>query len=165
MNTPRGIRNNNPLNIRHSANRWQGAEMEQNDKSFVQFRSLDYGYRAAWKILQTYYHHFCRENTPFTVGNILNRWAPPSENDTTSYIRSVLIISGLGGKECFFPPSNAIGYNRLSLLLIAMTCVECGIGKGEVETNAIYNGYLLAFPENEMKLRSFLNGEETEQYA
>ena len=49
----RGIRNNNPLNIRRSATRWQGAREEQKDKSFVQFKSMAYGYRAAWKILQT----------------------------------------------------------------------------------------------------------------
>ena len=31
----RGIRNNNPLNIRHSSDKWQGAAMTQTDKSFV----------------------------------------------------------------------------------------------------------------------------------
>ena len=45
----RAIRNNNPLNIRHSADRWDGMRMEQTDKSFVQFQSMAYGYRAAWK--------------------------------------------------------------------------------------------------------------------
>ena len=32
---PRGIRNNNPLNIRRSTDRWEGAREEQKDKSFV----------------------------------------------------------------------------------------------------------------------------------
>ena len=59
MKEPRGIRNNNPLNIRHSADRWQGARGEQKDKSFVQFKSMAYGYRAAWKTLQSYYNRFC----------------------------------------------------------------------------------------------------------
>ena len=54
----RGIRNNNPLNIRHSADRWQGAREEQTDKSFVQFTTMAYGYRAAWKVLESYWHHF-----------------------------------------------------------------------------------------------------------
>ena len=45
----RGIKNNNPLNIRHSADQWQGAREEQTDKEFVQFTSMAYGYRAAWK--------------------------------------------------------------------------------------------------------------------
>ena len=39
----RGIRNNNPLNIRHSADRWQGARMKQTDPSFVQFKTMAYG--------------------------------------------------------------------------------------------------------------------------
>ena len=58
MKLPRGLRNNNPLNIRHSASRWQGARVEQTDKAFVQFTSMKMGYRAAWRILETYYKHF-----------------------------------------------------------------------------------------------------------
>ena len=54
----RGMRNNNPLNIRHSADHWQGAAAEQQDKSFVQFESMAYGYRAAWKVLDSYCLHF-----------------------------------------------------------------------------------------------------------
>ena len=56
----RGQRNNNPLNIRHSADRWQGARGEQTDKSFVQFESMAYGYRAVWKTLESYWKHFHR---------------------------------------------------------------------------------------------------------
>ena len=71
MNTSRGIRNNNPLNIRRSTDRWEGAMEEQTDKSFVQFKSMAYGYRAAWKILQSYYNRFCMQSKPFTVRNII----------------------------------------------------------------------------------------------
>ena len=78
----RGLRNNNPLNIRRTAIRWIGARIEQTDKSFVQFTSMAYGYRAAWKILQSYYERFCQQGKPFTVRNIISRWAPPNENDT-----------------------------------------------------------------------------------
>ena len=60
----RGIRNNNPLNIRHSADRWQGAAEEQNDPSFVQFKSMAYGYRAAWKTLESYWNYFYRSKQP-----------------------------------------------------------------------------------------------------
>ena len=95
----RGLRNNNPLNIRRSATRWQGAREKQTDKSFVQFESMAYGYRAAWKILQSYYERFCMEGKPFTVRNIISRWAPPNENDTEAYIISVLKLASIGGKE------------------------------------------------------------------
>ena len=34
----RGLRNNNPLNIRRSADRWEGTATTQTDQSFVQFK-------------------------------------------------------------------------------------------------------------------------------
>ena len=160
----RGIRNNNPLNIRRTATRWQGACEEQKDKSFVQFKSMAYGYRAAWKILQSYYGHFCRKEEPFTVRNIIGRWAPPVENDTEAYIRNVLVLGGLGGKEKLLPPSNVSSYGRLSRLVSAMTCVECGIPYAQVDTEAISQGYVLAFPENKEKLGEWLKGEDEYGY-
>ena len=147
MNTPRGIRNNNPLNIRHSPSRWQGMAVEQTDPSFVQFRSMAYGYRAACKLLQSYWQRFRKEGKPFTVRTIISRWAPPEDNnDTESYIRSVLLIGGLGGQEILFPPDNPLGYERLERLLIAMTCVESGIGTNRIDSKTILEGYRMAFP-------------------
>ena len=160
MKTPRGIRNNNPLNIRHSADQWQGACEEQKDKSFVQFKSMAYGYRAAWKTLQSYYNRFCMKSQPFTVRNIIGRWAPPKENDTESYIRSVLSLSGIGGKENLLPPENVDYYYRLSRLLEAMTCMECGIRMNQVDSEAIFQGYKLAFPENARALDEWMLGED-----
>ena len=49
----RGLRNNNPLNIRHSKDKWQGTATTQTDTAFVQLKSMAYGYRAAWKPLDT----------------------------------------------------------------------------------------------------------------
>ena len=145
-NTPRGIRNNNPLNIRHSPSRWQGMAVEQTDPSFVQFRNMAYGYRAACKLLQSYWQRFRKEGKPFTVRTIISRWAPPEDNnDTESYIRSVLLIGGLGGQEILFPPDNPLGYERLERLLIAMTCVESGIGTNRVDSKMIQEGYRMAF--------------------
>ena len=146
-NTPRGIRNNTPLNIRHSSSQWQGMAVEQTDPSFVQFRSMAYGYRAACKLLQSYWQRFRKEGKPFTVRTIISRWAPPEDNnDTESYIRSVLLIGGLGGQEILFPPDNPLGYERLERLLIAMTCVESGIGTNRVDSKMILEGYRMAFP-------------------
>ena len=54
---PRGIRNNNPLNIRRGKDQWQGLRAQQTDASFCQFESLEYGWRAAFYLLtRTYYH-------------------------------------------------------------------------------------------------------------
>ena len=142
----RGIRNNNPLNIRHSADRWQGALPEQTDKSFVQFITMAYGYRAAWKVLESYWHHFHLSRQPYTPSTIISRWAPPTENDTRSYIRTVLSLTSLGGKENLPQPSRGVDTERLVRLIRAMTTVECGIPYAEVDTAAIREGYRLAFP-------------------
>ena len=161
MNTSRGERNNNPLNIRRSTDRWEGARQEQTDNSFVQFKSLAYGYRAAWKILQSYYDRFASQGKGFTVRNIIYRWAPPSDgNATEAYIRKVLQLSALGGKENLLPPDNPDSYYRLSKLLTAMTSVECGIPTARVHTEAIYQGYLLAFPENKGGLEEWFKAED-----
>ena len=69
----RGQRNNNPLNIRHSADQWQGARKEQTDPSFVQFEAMAYGYRAAWKTLESYWKYFHRTKQPYNVKTIISR--------------------------------------------------------------------------------------------
>lgn len=142
----RGLRNNNPLNIRHSADRWQGAREEQTDPSFVQFTTLAYGYRAAWKVLETYWAHFRQARRPFTVRSIVERWAPPAENDTDAYVRTILRLTGLGGQENLPRPRRGIHIGKLVHLLAAMTVVECGLPANEVDTDAIIEGYDLAFP-------------------
>ena len=142
----RGIRNNNPLNIRHSADQWQGARVEQTDPSFVQFTSMAYGYRAAWKVLESYWNQFYRSKQSYTVSTIIGRWAPPTENDTQNYIRTVLNLTSLGGKENLPQPSRGVDTERLERLIRAMTTMECGIPYKEVDTEAIREGWRLAFP-------------------
>lgn len=81
----RGQRNNNPLNIRRSSDKWLGMADTQTDPAFVVFRSMHYGIRAAVIILRNYYkkHHLC------TIQEIISRWAPLSENDTYRYVEYV----------------------------------------------------------------------------
>lgn len=142
----RGLRNNNPLNIRRSADRWRGARAEQTDPSFVQFESMAYGYRAAWKVLESYWKHFHQTRQFFTVEGIIRRWAPAKENDTESYIRAVLQLTALGGKERLPRPFQGYMLEKLARLLAAMTVVECGTPYNEVNWDAIWEGYDLAFP-------------------
>ena len=83
---PRGIRNNNPLNIRLTATRWVGMRAIQEDKGFCQFVSMAYGWRAAFMLLFFYYYKHGLK----TVRDIISRWAPPSDgNNTEAYIASV----------------------------------------------------------------------------
>jgi hypothetical protein len=86
---PRGIRNNNPLNIR-VGNNWQG-EVQNTDGEFEQFESVVMGIRAAAKLLKTY-----RDKYGFnTIEQIITRWAPPEENNTAAYIKSVEARTGI----------------------------------------------------------------------
>lgn len=150
----RGLRNNNPLNIRHSNDKWQGTATTQTDAAFVQFRSMPYGYRAAWKTLDSYYVRFRNERKPYTVRTIISRWAPPSENDTEAYIRAVVRLSGLGGNETITRPCIFRAFGRLDItarLIAAMTCVENGIRMEQVDTETIWQGYDLAYPGRRLK--------------
>ena len=90
---PRGIRNNNPLNIRRSGDKWQGLKTLQEDKAFFQFETIEWGWRAAFVILcKTYYGKYKLK----TIRDIVSRWAPPKENNTPAYIRHVSDYTGIG---------------------------------------------------------------------
>ncbi len=82
--TPRGIRNNNPGNIRHG-DKWRGLADKQIDASFCVFKAPEWGLRALVKILRNYQ----TKHGLKTVESIINRFAPQIENDTSSYILSV----------------------------------------------------------------------------
>lgn len=84
MTQPRGIRNNNPGNIRHG-DKWRGLANKQTDASFCVFKAPEWGLRALVKILRNYQ----TKHGLKTVESIINRFAPQIENDTSSYILSV----------------------------------------------------------------------------
>ena len=145
---PRGLRNNNPLNIRHSASQWQGVRAEQTDTAFVQFVSMAMGYRAAWRTLETYHKRFEAKRMPFTPRNIIYRWAPPEENDSEAYLRTVCRLANLAGNAPLVRPNRAhdrTDREKLINLLAAMTCVENGVKMEEVDRGAIERGLRKAF--------------------
>ena len=81
---PRGLRNNNPGNIRGGPVPWKG-EVGRDPQDFVIFSTAHYGLRALAKLLITYrlkYNLDC-------VEEIIGRWAPTSENNTRSYVNAV----------------------------------------------------------------------------
>ncbi|MDS1031987.1 structural protein P5 [Porphyromonadaceae sp. NP-X] len=112
----RGLRNNNPLNIRHSGEQFQG-EIKGKDKSFKTFSSLPYGYRAGFVILGTYLSQGLN-----TIEKIIAHWAPPSENDTESYIAHVERWSGVSRNKVLTASSGA----DFILIVAAMSFVENG---------------------------------------
>ncbi|WP_417437556.1 virion protein [Idiomarina abyssalis] len=86
---PRGIRNNNPLNIEENGTAWEGKAGD--DGRFVVFSSPLYGIRAAARILRTYASKYQLN----TISGIVARWAPPVENDTDNYINFVSSKAGV----------------------------------------------------------------------
>lgn len=92
MPATRGIRNNNPGNIRHSTTAWQGQSKTQDDPAFVTFTSAQFGVRALAKTLLTYFNAYGLR----TVTAIISRWAPPNENNTAAYIAAVADGVGAG---------------------------------------------------------------------
>lgn len=81
----RGLRNNNPGNIRLSKDKWQGLRAVQTDKEFFQFETMAHGYRALIRTLQNYRKlHKCQ-----TIADFINRYAPKIENNTAGYIQRV----------------------------------------------------------------------------
>ena len=89
----RGVRNNNPGNIRHSRAQWQGMVPRgpTSDKSFVTFTEPRYGVRAIVVTLVTYFDkRLAEDGSPIdTVDEVVARWAPPNENDTSAYANYV----------------------------------------------------------------------------
>lgn len=75
---------NNPLNIRYNQrNNWQGQLRPV--KGFCTFKSLYYGFRAAYRLLERY-----ELFGVITVRGIITRWAPPcDDNNTDAYIAYV----------------------------------------------------------------------------
>ena len=123
MSLPRGIRNHNPLNIRRTGkDQWQGLAEVQNDRSFCQFESLEWGWRAAFYLLtRTYYH----THRLYTIRGIISRWAPPQDhNNTEAYIRNVCKRTGIGPDEPLGIPSQQPA--RWMMLGAAMAIQENG---------------------------------------
>lgn len=129
---PRGIRNNNPLNIVHSSARWHGMCTEQTDPNFVQFVEMVYGIRAACILIKTYstkYH--CN-----TIATIIRRWCP--DNTADAYITRVCALT-------LFQPSQRIVWqnqSHVAMLLHAMAYVETG---RDLPMHLFLNAWGLAF--------------------
>lgn len=90
--TPRGVRNANPGNLENTQP-WQGLAPKemQTDGRFAVFNGPAWGIRAIAVTLITYQDkHRIR-----SVRDIINRWAPPTENDSVAYINQVAKAVGV----------------------------------------------------------------------
>ena len=152
MSIPRGIRNNNPLNIRRSKDKWKGMRAVQSDAQFCQFESLEWGWRAAfWLLTRTYYHKY----RLFTIRSIVQKWAPAIENNTQAYIANVSRLTGIGPDEPIGIPSERPA--RWMMVGVAMAIQENGSIKREQSDARIGSA------ERENR-RAELNGTESLDY-
>ncbi len=114
----RGLRNNNPLNIRLSISPWKGkvSKDKNKDGAFEQFVDVFHGIRAAYITLRTYMnkHHL------YTIQSIIQRWAPTSDgNHVAAYVASVAKHLGVSAHK----PLNE---SHIPKLIRAMAIVELG---------------------------------------
>lgn len=119
---PRGIRNNNPLNIR-KGNNWYGERHPQVDRDFEEFESMELGIRAAFVLLRNYITGYNGRSAKFnTIRKIIRRWAPPVENATQRYIDFVVKKTGIDQNQVIWFS------DRKAIIAIcrAMAFVECG---------------------------------------
>lgn len=141
---PRGIRNNNPLNIVRTADKWVGLKSKHTDPRFCEFTDLSLGYRAAFIILKKY----IVKHGWNTIEKIISHWAPECENDLNMYITSV----------CKFmdeQKDHEIDINNMEdmlMLVSAMTVVENGKDYNPQQRitdlwRPMYYGYKMALGE------------------
>lgn len=116
---PRGLRNCNPLNLRRTGLLWQGLAEEQRDRAFYQFRTMAWGYRAAFVVLRTY---ILRRGAD-TLVRVIKRWAPDADgNDSELYLARVRALTGLGRDDRL----NPYDAEQMVPLVSAMSRVENG---------------------------------------
>ncbi len=127
----RGLRNNNPGNIRKGITKWLGLSDQQTDPDFFQFQTPAFGIRAMATTINTYMTRYGLN----TITGIISRWAPPSENDTQAYIDAVSSDTGIG-------PDDVISDADMPALIAAIIKHENGVNPYSVDV--INNGIALA---------------------
>lgn len=115
---PRGIRNNNPGNLVKSDIPWDG-KVAGTDSRFESFATPEQGIAALARNLITYSNrHGLR-----TVESIINRWAPPKENQTGAYAAAV-------AKDLGVKPGDEIDLgNETTLLRLTQAIIRHENGK------------------------------------
>ncbi|WP_236212999.1 structural protein [Metapseudomonas otitidis] len=133
--TPRGIRNFNPGNIERTSTRWQGMAQDQSsDPRFIVFVHPVWGIRAIARTLITYQDtHGLR-----SVQQIIQRWAPATENNTAAYVAAV-------SARLHVAPLDAIDvYDYQTMLELVRAIVRHENGPGSLPGGNWYGEAMLA---------------------
>lgn len=119
---PRGIRNNNPLNIKKGCN-WKGERPNQSDPVFEEFQTMQLGIRAALRLMRNHITGYKGTRPKMnTLKKLIAVWAPPTENSTTRYVDYVSAQVGLSPSDIIDPDNRAL----MCKIARAMAHVECG---------------------------------------
>jgi hypothetical protein len=135
----KNVRNNNPLNIKKSAD-WEGEAILSDDDIFEVFKSPKWGFRAGYIILLQYL-----ERGQNTIESIVMGWAPPpslapeDNNHTENYIRYVADKMGRS-------IGDTINLDDLPLLMLYMSDFEGAQGAFDLTQST--SGVMLAQEEN-----------------
>lgn len=130
----RGLRNCNPGNIRQSRVRYVGEARPSRDPDFKQFSSMAYGYRAMFVLLDSYRRRYGLS----TIRQMINRYAPPSENFTEGYIRFVSEATGIAPDEAI----DTRDQRDMMPIVAAMSEIENGVKASATEVEEGWRLYL-----------------------
>lgn len=128
----RGLRNNNPGNIRRSKVRYLGEVTPSRDAEFKEFQTMAYGYRAMFVLLDSYRRRYGLN----TIRTMINRYAPSSENFTKGYIRFVSTSTGVSPDEVL----DTQCAKDMIPVVAAMSKIENGVSP---DMSVIEQGWLL----------------------
>lgn len=129
----RGLKNNNPGNIRLSSTGYQGEITPSRDPAFKQFQSAAWGYRAMFVLLDSYHRKGFA-----TIRQMIMRYAPPVENHTETYIRCVSEWSGVDADKRLDTLDSA----SMIPIVAAMSRVENGVPAVMADVQAGWNLYV-----------------------
>lgn len=115
---PKGVRNNNPLNLGYVPGQPGLDPVAPTDGRFGRYVTPEDGVSAAVLQLRSYQ----TRSGLVTPAQMISRWAPPSENDTGTYVRTVAAKSGLQPDQ----PVDLNNPDQASRLVGAMAQVETG---------------------------------------
>lgn len=129
QNLPRGLRNNNPGNIIQTNIGWKGKLNNPTDSRFEQFIDLKHGIRALYRQLNSDVN-----KRGLNLHELINKYAPAHENNTTAYIQFVTQQTGIS-------PFSKIELDSENLVQLAkaIISIENGSQYGHLITNQDYN--------------------------
>lgn len=124
----RGLRNNNPGNLKQTATNWQGQVKPSGDPPFAQFSDAVWGARAMIILIKRTYRGYGLN----TIRGIITRYAPPAENDTQAYIQTISQKTGLSPDRVL---STEDDYRKV---IQAMAALENGVSVNAALPDNLY---------------------------